>query len=231
MHIPSHIGIIMDGNRRWAERKGLPHIMGHAEGVKSVDVITEECARKGVKVLTLYGFSSENWSRPQAAVADLFGLIKTSLENYLNKIGNNNIRFKTIGRIEGLPASLRGVLEKAACDTQNNTGMVLTAALNYGGRMEILDAVNAFLKARGDSSAANAAVSEQDLEEKLYTAGLPEPDLIIRTSGEIRLSNFLLWQSAYAELYFTETLWPDFRGPELESALEEYTRRQRRFGG
>ena len=231
MHIPSHIGIIMDGNRRWAEQKGLPHIMGHAEGVKSVDIITEECARRGVKVLTLYGFSSENWSRPQAAVADLFGLIKTSLENYLNKISKNNIRFKTIGRIEGLPASLRGVLEKAACDTKNNTGMVLTAALNYGGRQEILDAVNASLKERGAAEGVPAAVTEQDLERHLYTAGLPEPDLIIRTSGEIRVSNFLLWQSAYAELYFTETLWPDFRGPELESALEEYNRRQRRFGG
>jgi undecaprenyl diphosphate synthase len=231
MKIPDHIAIIMDGNRRWAERKGLPHIMGHTEGVRSVDIITEECARKQVKALTLYGFSVENWSRPQEAVAALFGLMRTSLEKYVDKIRANNIRFNVIGRVSGLPGSLSGLLERAVENTKNNTGMVLTVALNYGSRQEIMDAVNSILEERRASPSGNAPITEKDLESYLYTSGLPDPDLIIRTSGEMRLSNFLLWQSAYSELYFTDTLWPDFRACELAAALEEYDGRQRRFGG
>jgi undecaprenyl diphosphate synthase len=231
MKVPDHIAIIMDGNRRWAERKGVPHMMGHAEGVRSVDEITEQSARMGVKAVTLYGFSTENWSRPREAVASLFGLMRTSLEKYISKVKNNNIRFNTIGRIGDLPSYLSEALEKATEDTRGNTGMVITVALNYGARQEILDAVNAAVNETGRGGAREHRITQQDLEKHLYTAALPDPDLIIRTSGEIRLSNFLLWQSAYSELYFTDTLWPDFRKPDLEKAIEEYDKRQRRFGG
>lgn len=231
MSIPRHIAIIMDGNRRWADKRGLSHIEGHAEGVRSLDVITEECARKGVEALTVYGFSSENWARPKEAVNSLFALMHKSIDKYMDKVKANNIRARVIGRIDGIPQPLRGALKRAVKDTMGNSGMTVVLALNYGGRQEILDAVNSFLGARESSGGSGPdVILEKDIEEKLYTAGLPDPDLVIRTSGEVRLSNFLMWQSAYAELYFTETLWPDFRVAELGKALDEYAGRQRRFG-
>lgn len=206
-------------------------MMGHAEGARSVVEITEQCARIGVKAVTLYGFSTENWSRPPEAVASLFGLMKKSLEKYIGMVKNNNIRFNTIGRTADLPSLLKEALEKAVIDTRANTGMVFTVALNYGARQEILDAVNAVFREKEEAVGSERTITREDLERHLYTAGLPDPDLIIRTSGEIRISNFLLWQSAYSELYFTDTLWPDFRKPDLEKAIEEYDRRHRRFGG
>jgi undecaprenyl diphosphate synthase len=232
MKVPGHIAVIMDGNRRWAEERSLPHISGHSAGVKALDVVTEECAVKGVKALTVYGFSIENWNRPRNAVESLFSLFRKSLEKYITKIKKNNIRFNTIGRMEGLPPDLRVMLEKAAGQTASNTGMVLTAALNYGGRQEIVDAARSIAREMREHSAEDVnEITENDIEKRLYTSGLPELDLVIRTSGEIRISNFLLWQSAYSEFYFTETLWPDFGREQLGKALEEYGRRQRRYGG
>ncbi len=231
MKVPCHIAVIMDGNRRWAKQRNLPHLSGHSAGVKSLDVVTEECAKRGVGALTVYGFSVENWNRPKSAVESLFSLFQRSLKKYITKIKKNNIRFNTIGRTASLPDDLKGVLREAVQDTSRNTGMVLTVALNYGGRQEITDSVNRVIEDMRLSRRDFSSISENDIEEGLYTSGLPELDLVIRTSGEIRISNFLLWQSAYAELYFTETLWPDFGAEELNKALEEYGRRQRRYGG
>ena len=231
MKIPEHIAVIMDGNRRWAEERNVPHIAGHSAGVEALDAVTEECARRGVKALTAYGFSVENWNRPRPAVDALFSLLRNTLKRYISKVRENNIRFNTIGRVNELPRDLRIMLEKAVDDTSGNTGMVLTAALNYGGRQELVDAARALVSEYGKGDGGVDFISEKSLEERLYTAGLPEVDLVIRTSGELRISNFLLWQSAYSEFYFTETLWPDFRAESLAKALEEYGRRQRRFGG
>ncbi len=231
MKVPGHIAVIMDGNRRWAEENNVPHISGHSAGVESLDAVTEECARRGVKALTAYGFSIENWNRPKPAVDALFSLLRNTLNKYISKVKKNNIRFNTIGRLNELPEDLKKMLEKAINDTSGNTGMVLTAALNYGGRQELVDAARKLAAEYRDNDDDIALISEKSLEDKLYTAGLPEVDLVIRTSGELRVSNFLLWQSAYSEFYFTETLWPDFRAEGLAKALEEYGRRQRRFGG
>ena len=231
MDLPKHIAIIMDGNRRWAKKKKLPDIMGHAAGVKSVDIITEECAKKGIEALTLYGFSSENWTRPGKAVEALFKLIKKSLEDYFDKINKNNVRLNLIGRIDDIPEFARGTLINGMEKTASNTGLILTLALNYGSRQEIVDAVKGLYGELEKEKKQASLVVEEDLERFLYTSGLPELDLIIRTSGEVRLSNFLLWQAAYAELYFTDVLWPDFGLEEFEKALSEYSERQRRFGG
>lgn len=231
MNVPGHIAVIMDGNRRWAEKRKVPHISGHSAGVKALDIVTEECAKRGVKALTVYGFSIENWNRPRSAVESLFQLFSKSLGKYIAKVKKNNIRFNTIGRTAGLPKDLREMLEKAVRDTASNTGLVLTAALNYGARQEILDAARQLAADIKKTGQDFSTITENDIEERLYTAGLPELDLVIRTSGEVRISNFLLWQSAYSEFYFTETLWPDFGVKELDEALEEYGRRQRRYGG
>ncbi|HPN73257.1 MAG TPA: isoprenyl transferase [Candidatus Omnitrophota bacterium] len=231
MKVPGHIAVIMDGNRRWAEKNNVPHISGHSAGVKALDAVTEECAKRGVKFLTVYGFSIENWNRPRGAVESLFSLFSSSLERYIGKVKKNNIRFNTIGRISGLPKDLGEMLNKAVRDTASNTGLVLTAALNYGGRQEIVDAARRVAEDFSATGRDLAGITDNDIEQRLYTAGLPDPDLVIRTSGEIRVSNFLLWQSAYSEFYFTGTLWPDFGAEELGAALEEYGRRQRRYGG
>jgi undecaprenyl diphosphate synthase len=231
MRVPEHIAVIMDGNRRWAENKKISHMEGHTAGVEALDAVTEECALRGVKVLTVYGFSVENWNRPRNAVDSLFSLFRQSLKKYVTKLKKNNIKFKAIGRISGLPPDLGAMIEKTEKATSSNTGMALTVALNYGGRQEIVDAVRSLAEDVRKDGREASSITEKDIEKRLYTFDLPDPDLVIRTSGEVRVSNFLLWQSAYSEFYFTETLWPDFGKEGLGKALEEYGRRQRRYGG
>jgi len=230
MELPRHVAIIMDGNGRWAKKRNLPRVMGHRSGGKAADVIIEACARLGIKALTLYTFSSENWKRPKEEVETLMDLLKRSLKENTKKLNDNNIKFNVIGRLEDFSASLRDEIMRVLDATSANTGMVLTLALNYGGRQEILDAVKKSHEKAKEPGADIFSWEEKDFEEFLYTGGLPELDLVIRTSGEMRLSNFLLWQSAYAEFYVTDTLWPDFSVGELEKALNEYAKRERRFG-
>jgi undecaprenyl diphosphate synthase len=229
-NLPRHIAIVMDGNGRWAKKKNLPRIMGHRSGVEAVDVITEACAKLGIKALTLYTFSAENWKRPKKEIDALMTLLGQGLKKNAAKMKKNNIKFNVIGRIDGLPSVLRDEIRNAMKETSANSGMVLTLALNYGGRQEILDAAKAICERSAGKDTDISSWSEKDFEEFLYTDGLPELDLIIRTSGEMRLSNFLLWQSAYSEFYVTDTLWPDFNTAELEKALQEYGKRERRFG-
>src|SRR5215831_18492207 len=208
--LPSHIAIIMDGNGRWARRSGLPRVAGHRAGINAVREVVEGSAELGIKVLTLYAFSVENWKRPRSEVATLMQLLKEYLNKELENIHKNNIRFGTIGRTDELDISVQKQLEKAITTTHDNTGMVFNVALNYGGRAEIVDAVNRLLSNGGKDAAARGTLSEEQFAEYLYTAGQPDPDLLIRTSGELRISNFLLWQIAYAEIWVTDTLWPDF---------------------
>jgi undecaprenyl diphosphate synthase len=224
--MPRHVAIIMDGNGRWAVRKGRPRIMGHKRGAETVRRITEECRRLGIGALTLYAFSDENWGRPAEEVGFLMDMLGKFLKSEIATMKTNGIRFRTIGRIERLPAAVRKWIEKATAETANNTRMILNLALSYGGRGEILEAIKR-VRAAEDSS---ALLTEAVFSSYLDTAGLPDPDLIIRTSGEQRISNFLLWQAAYAELYFTETLWPDFSEQDLHTALLDFQGRQRRFG-
>lgn len=227
--IPEHIAIIMDGNGRWARKRNLPRVMGHREGVKTADLVIEACARLGVKALTMYTFSTENWKRPQEEISALMDLLEKSIFENSRKLNENNIKFNVIGRPERFTHSLRKALEDLIKETSSNTGMTLSLALNYGGRREILDAAKAFsaeiLKGKDPET-----FEEGDFARFLYTRDLPEVDLMIRTSGEMRVSNFLLWQIAYAEIYVTDTLWPDFRQPELMKAIKEYSARERRFG-
>jgi undecaprenyl diphosphate synthase len=216
----------MDGNGRWALRRGLPRVAGHKRGADTVRRITEECRRLGIGVLTLYAFSDENWGRPKEEVGFLMDMLGTFLKAEIATMKENGIRFRTIGRTERLPASVRSWIDKAAAGTAGNTGMVLNLALSYGGRGEILEAVKR-MRAAG---APPEQLTEEVFSSYLDTAGLPDPDLIIRTSGERRISNILLWQAAYTELYFTDTLWPDFEEQDLIAALVDYQGRQRRFG-
>ena len=229
--LPEHIAIIMDGNGRWARKRGLPRVAGHRAGINAVREVIEGSAELGIKVLTLYAFSVENWKRPRSEVATLMQLLKEYLNRELDNIHKNNIRFGTIGRTDELDASVQKQLEKATIHTQNNTGMVFNVALNYGGRAEIVDAVNRLLRNGGKEAAANGGISEDDFARYLYTAGQPDPDLLIRTSGELRVSNFLLWQIAYAEIWVTETLWPDFDRQHLYEAIVAFQKRERRYGG
>lgn len=224
--LPKHIGIIMDGNGRWALRRGLPRFAGHKRGVETVRRVTEECRRLGVSVLTLYAFSDENWGRPKEEVGFLMDMLGTFLKAEIASMKANGIRFRTIGRIERIPASARKWLDKAAAETEKNSGMVLNLALSYGGRGEILEAIKRMRAANGSL----AQITEDTFSSYLDTAGLPDPDLIIRTSGEKRISNFLLWQAAYAEFYFSDTLWPDFEEKDLLAAIIDYQGRHRRFG-
>jgi undecaprenyl diphosphate synthase len=225
-HMPRHIAIIMDGNGRWALRRGLPRVAGHKRGAETVRGITEECRKLGIGVLTLYAFSDENWGRPRAEVGFLMDMLGTFLKAEIATMKANGIRFRVIGRIERLPAAVRSWIEKATAETAGNTGMILNLALSYGGRGEILEAV----KRMRTAGITAEDMTEESFSSHLDTAGLPDPDLIIRTSGEKRISNFLLWQAAYAELYFTDTLWPDFAEKDLLAALIDYQGRQRRFG-
>jgi undecaprenyl diphosphate synthase len=228
--LPHHVAIIMDGNGRWAERRHLPRVAGHQRGVKAARDIIEACARLTLPCLTLYAFSRENWTRPQAEVEFLMRLLREYLKRELPTIHKNNIRLTIIGRESDLPDAVRKDLERATQLTGGNTGMSLVVALNYGARAEIVDAFNALLQqARANKSEYRA--DEEAIAAHLYTAGLPDPDLLIRTSGEMRVSNFLLWQIAYAEIYVTETLWPDFSRARLLEALIDYQKRERRYGG
>jgi undecaprenyl diphosphate synthase len=224
--MPKHVAIIMDGNGRWALRNGLPRVAGHKRGVDTVRRVTEQCRQYGIQVLTLYAFSDENWGRPKEEVGFLMDLLGTFLKAEIATMKANGIRFRTIGRIERLPASIQAWIQRALSETEKNTGMVLNVALSYGGRGEILEAIKRMRSA--DTTAAD--ITEETFSSFLDTAGLPDLDLIIRTSGEKRISNFLLWQAAYAELYFTDTLWPDFEERDLLAALLDYQGRQRRFG-
>ncbi len=230
--LPAHIAIIMDGNGRWAGRRMLPRVAGHKAGIGPVRSTVETCARLGVKVLTLYAFSIENWKRPRAEVETLWRLLRYYLRQELPDLQKNDIRLQAIGRVDALPPQVRRELESAVEATSENRGLVVNLAINYGGRAEIVDAVNAILEmARLDGSIDNLKLDEDLISTSLYTASCPDPDLLIRTSGEMRISNFLLWQIAYAELYVTETLWPDFSRADLLRAVLEYQKRDRRYGG
>ncbi|HEV2385999.1 MAG TPA: isoprenyl transferase [Candidatus Acidoferrales bacterium] len=229
--LPRHIAIIMDGNGRWAGRRHLPRIAGHRAGVRAAREVIEACARLGIEALTLYAFSVENWRRPPAEVDFLMRLLRQYLRKELPVIHRNNIRLRVIGRGGELPAVVTRDLNRAMELTGPNTGMQLVVALNYGGRAELVDAFNALFQKLSQNGRAAASADEQMIADHLYTAGLPDPDLLVRTSGELRVSNFLLWQIAYAEIYVTETLWPDFNRACLLNALIEYQRRERRYGG
>jgi undecaprenyl diphosphate synthase len=231
--LPQHIAIIMDGNGRWARRRHMPRVAGHRAGVASVRSTVETAARIGIPSLTLYAFSEENWKkRPKSEVDFLMRLLCRYLQAEVKTLNANNIRLKYIGRLRELPESVQREMEEASDATSTNTGMLLTLALNYSARSEIVDAFRSLAEmASRNGGLEHIAVDEQAISEHLYTKGMPDPDLVIRTSGEMRLSNFLLWQLAYAEIYVTQTLWPDFRGVQLLEGIEEYQKRERRYGG
>ncbi len=229
--LPSHIAIIMDGNGRWAKAKGLPRIKGHIEGIKSVREITQECARKHIGQLTLYAFSYENWKRPRIEVNFLMKLLKRYLIRERKEIQQNNIRLTAIGRISELPKSVQKELAVSIEESKHNTGMILCLALNYGGRAEIVDAAKRLAEDAKNANVDLDKVDEDTFRQYLYMPEMSDPDLLIRTGGEMRISNFLLWEISYAELYVTPVYWPDFRKEQLEEALKEYAQRERRFGG
>jgi undecaprenyl diphosphate synthase len=230
--LPAHIAIIMDGNGRWARQRNFPRILGHKAGINSVRTVVEACAQLGIEALTLYAFSVENWKRPRHEIEGLWRLLRYYLRRELPSLMRNDIQLVAIGRIESLPAAAQEELQNAIEKTSSNRGMRLNLAVNYGGRTELVDAVNAILdNARLEGNLDAIEITEEAISEHLYTAGLKDPDLLIRTSGEMRLSNFLLWQIAYSELYVTETLWPDFARTDLLEAITEYQNRDRRFGG
>ena len=222
--IPRHLAIIMDGNGRWAKARGKQRIAGHREGVKSTREIVEVCGELGIDYLTLYTFSTENWNRPRSEVNALMKLLVVTIGREVESLDRNNVRLSVIGRLDDLDNAPRKAMEKAINRLSKNSGLHLVLALSYGGRREIVDAVNRLIKAN------KSEVSDEEFSQALYTAGIPDPDLLIRTSGEFRLSNFLLWQTAYSEIVITKTLWPDFRRNELMEALQEYSGRDRRFG-
>ena len=228
--LPRHIAVIMDGNGRWAQKRHLPRVAGHRAGTQSARTTIETCARLKVEALTLYAFSVENWRRPKAEIEFLMQLLREYLRKEMPLIQRNNIRMRFLGRPDELPTGVQKDTREAMEATAGNTGMVLAIALNYGGRAEIVDAMNAILAER-NGNGAGAAVTEEQLSRHLYTANLPDPDLLIRTSGEMRVSNFLLWQIAYAEIFVTETLWPDFNRARLLEALVDFQGRERRYGG
>ncbi|MGI8741819.1 MAG: isoprenyl transferase [Bryobacteraceae bacterium] len=230
--LPAHIAIIMDGNGRWARRRALPRVAGHRAGIEPVRIAVETSVRLGLQALTLYAFSTENWKRPRSEVDTLWRLLRLYLRRELPEIMRNDIHFHCMGRLDELPAPVRDELQAAMDSTSSNRGMRLNVAVNYSGRAELVDAFNSLIdEARLEGNLDNLRISEESIASRLYTAGLPDPDLLIRTSGEMRLSNFLLWQVAYAELYVTGTLWPDFRRSDLLEAILDYQKRDRRFGG
>ncbi len=233
--VPRHVAVIMDGNGRWAQARGLPRLQGHEEGANSVREITRACREKGIEALTLYSFSTENWKRPADEVAGLMALLARYLGQERAEILDNGVRLNAIGQTDKLPAPVRLALKELMHASRKNArpdkpGMVLTLALSYGGRAEIVEAARTLAKQCQTGRLRPDAITEDLFSNSLGTAGLPDPDLLIRTSGELRLSNFLLWQLAYAEMYVTETHWPDFRRPQLDLALAAYGGRERRFG-
>ncbi len=228
--LPKHVAVIMDGNGRWAKKRLLPRAAGHRAGVRPVRQIIEACCRLGIEALTLYAFSVENWKRPKAEISTLWSLLRRYIRQELPDLKANNVRFQTIGRIEALPREVCHDIDNAIVETAANTGMRLTIALNYSGRTEILDAVNELLR-RARRLGEPRQVGEREFNEALSTEAVGDPDLLIRTSGEFRVSNFLLWQIAYTEIWVTPRLWPDFQTTDLLEALLAYQSRNRRFGG
>ncbi|MFQ5913596.1 MAG: isoprenyl transferase [Nitrospinota bacterium] len=227
--LPRHIAIIMDGNGRWAKSRRLPRIAGHREGVRSVDEVVTACRDLGIGALTLYAFSEENWNRPSMEIRALWGILREYLQKEIDRMMRESIRFKTIGALENLPKGAQRLIEECESRTAENEGMVLTLALSYGARQEIIRAATAIAQAVKRNEVRTADIPRL-FDQYLYTADVPDPDLLIRTSGELRISNFLLWQLAYTELYFTEVPWPDFRREELYRAILEFQMRERRFG-
>ena len=221
--MPQHVAVIMDGNGRWAKKQGKPRIFGHRAGAASVRSIIDTCARLEIKAVTLYAFSTENWKRPRTEITGLMQMLKRYIRSDLKEVHANNIRFQAIGNIAGLADDVQKEIASAMKMTARNTGMVMSVALNYGGRAEITQAAK--------KAAASGEITEESIEQNLYTHGLPEVDLLVRTSGEFRISNFLLWQLAYSEIYVTPVLFPDFRRPEVFEAIIDYQKRDRRFGG
>ncbi|MDQ1728325.1 MAG: undecaprenyl diphosphate synthase [Pyrinomonadaceae bacterium] len=229
--LPRHIAIIMDGNGRWAAQRSQPRIAGHRAGVEAVRAAVDTGARLGLGALTLYAFSTENWKRPRYEIDALMRMLRRYLRLELEEIDRQNIRFQTIGRTGALAKNVRSEIDRATERTATNTGMILAVALNYGGRAEIVDAARAAVRRLLDEGSAPDELTEERIGNELYTRTMPDLDLLVRTSGELRLSNFLLWQAAYSEIYVTDTLWPDFRRPHLLEAIVDYQRRDRRFGG
>ncbi|MEK6645503.1 MAG: isoprenyl transferase [Candidatus Firestonebacteria bacterium] len=229
LNLPKHIAIIMDGNGRWAKSKGLPRILGHRSGAKAVREIVTACAELKIKILTLYAFSVENWNRPKTEVRALMMLLEEYLKKELKELNKNNIRLIATGRIDELPDTAQNALKKVSDATSKNTGLVLNLALNYGGRAEIIDAINKLIKEVLNGK-IQIPVDEEIFKKHLYNGLLADPDLLIRTSGEMRVSNFLLWQIAYTEIYVTDVFWPDFNKDELIKAILDYQQRERRFG-
>lgn len=228
--LPRHIAFIMDGNGRWAKMRGKPRIYGHRAGAESVRSIIDTCARLGIKAVTLYAFSTENWKRPRSEVSGLMSMLKRYLRSELKEVLENNIRFQPIGDLSGLAPDVQKEIAYAVEQTASNNGMIMSVALNYGGRAEILNACRSAAREAIDRGDDVDRIDEADIERYLYTHGLPEVDLMVRTSGEFRISNFLLWQLAYSEIYVTPTLFPDFRRPEIFKAIIDFQKRERRFG-
>ena len=229
-NLPKHIAVIMDGNGRWAKRKGLPRVAGHREGVKAVRDVVEACGELGIEVLTLYTFSTENWRRPEGEVTALMNLLLRTLQREVDDLIRNNVRLVTVGDIERLPDDARRGMREAVETTRRNSGLILNLALNYGGREEIVRAVRRIAADVRRSHIEPDDVDKETIARNLYTSDLPDPDLLIRTSGEFRISNFLLWQLAYTEIYITDVLWPDFGRRDVYRAIEDYQGRERRFG-
>jgi undecaprenyl diphosphate synthase len=228
--LPKHLAVIMDGNGRWAKRRHLPRIAGHRKGAEAARSTIETCARLGIEALTLYAFSVENWRRPKTEVDFLMQLLREYIRREMPLLQRNGIRMKFIGRLNELSEGVQRDAREAMKETAKNKGMLLCVALNYGGRAEILDAVNAAIEER-KKAGTDGKITEAQLEKNLYTKGIPDPDLLIRTSGELRVSNFLLWQIAYSEIFVTDTLWPDFTRARLLESLVEFQKRERRYGG
>ncbi len=229
-NIPRHIAIIMDGNGRWAKRQHLTRTQGHAEGIKRVEEIVAVAQKIGVKVLTLFTFSTENWRRPETEISILMNMLTNVLQQKVKSLKENNIKFQMIGREGTVPDAVLKTLKMAVNETRENTGLIVNLAFNYGSRQEIVDAVKEIASAIARKSLAVADIDEKTIAQFLYTKDLPDPDLLIRTSGEQRISNFLLWQLSYSELYFTDKFWPDFTATEFEKAIADYQKRERRYG-
>jgi undecaprenyl diphosphate synthase len=229
-NLPAHIAIIMDGNGRWAKKRGLPRIAGHKAGVKTVRKIVRAAGELGISVLTLFTFSQENWRRPRSEVSAIMKLLYETTKREINELDKSNVKLITTGRVEELPPEEREILEKAKERTKDNTGLILNLALNYGGRTEILDAVKKIAQDVRKKRLDPEELSEENFSHYLYTKDLPDPDLLIRTSGEMRISNFLLWQTSYTELYITDVLWPNFSVKDFYEAIWDYQNRERRFG-
>lgn len=229
--IPAHIAVIMDGNGRWAVARGLPRIAGHRAGVKAAEDVMEAAGELGVKILTLYTFSTENWNRPKAEVSALFKLLEHYLSAKGDRLMKKNIRFQAIGRLRELPDSLRKNIEAHTRKTKDNTGLTVNLALNYGGRFEIIDAARNIAKDVREGKISPGDIDDKLFADHLYTRNMPDPDLLIRTSGELRISNFLLWQIAYTEICVVKKLWPDFNKEDFKKCVLDYQARERRFGG